>query len=178
MKHHDDVEKALADTPVPRLVEGSHRARLKSDLMSEIGKEGSAIPRMIWTWKKKFTWAACALLVVAATAWGAHKVSKKFIFQEEHVEEVLPDGREVIRATTLVVRTNDPDFTDEKAQEMNQEIQDLMAQGKAELIEVKELGRGQKAYIYRVVLSNGTSVTCASGTPLELSGEQADEGSP
>ncbi len=48
------------------------------------------------------------------------------------------------------------------------ELADLVAQGKGELVEVKELPGGRLAYIYEFVLADGRVVKYSSATPLKL----------
>jgi hypothetical protein len=68
--------------------------------------------------------------------------------------------------TTVTFSSNSPDFTKEKALQMNKEIQALKAQGKYELIKVVENPNGKKTYIYKFKLADGEIVGWGSQTPL------------
>ncbi|MFB3895574.1 MAG: hypothetical protein ACE14V_04650 [bacterium] len=68
--------------------------------------------------------------------------------------------------TTVTFSSNSPDFTKEKALQMNKEIQELKAQGKYELIKVVENPNGKKTYIYKFKLADGEEVAWGSQTPL------------
>ena len=48
------------------------------------------------------------------------------------------------------------------------EIKELIANGKGKLVEVKEMDSGQKVYIYKVTLQDGSSLTFASSVSLEV----------
>ena len=176
---YDNLEKVLADTPVPRVIEGDRRARLKSDLVRQIRKEGSIMPR----WKKRIAWAACALLVVSAVVFACNEVRKRFfVVHEEVLEErktTLPDGSEmhsrVVRGVSI--GSDDPDYTEEKAKQQYKEIQNLIAEGKGELLKVIESDSGEKCYVYKFILSDGEEVAWGTRRPLgdEHKGSYLDE---
>lgn len=64
MKQFDEIEKLLAGTRAPSVVEGSHKVRLKRELVHRMQKEGSPMR----AWKRNVAVASAALmLVVAAT---------------------------------------------------------------------------------------------------------------
>ncbi len=73
----------------------------------------------------------------------------------------LSDGETVAWGTRKPIGSPDEDVI------KYQEIKELFAQGKVELIEEKELDSGKKMYLYKITRSDGTSFTFGSDTPLE-----------
>ena len=74
MKYKEDIEKLLADAPVPAVVPGPHRARLKCELLSQMQRKETKMPlfkTMLSTPKRKIAFACCTALLLVATAWGA-----------------------------------------------------------------------------------------------------------
>jgi hypothetical protein len=149
MKPDGEIENLLAAMPVPRVVEGSHRAGLKQNLLHQMQKEA---PVML-TWKRVLA-VCCAVLVLAAVGWAAQKAVQKFFVVHQEANGQVVGG------------SNDPNYTQDKADQHWKEIQDLIAQGKYELVKVEDLGEGKRAYCYRFVLSNGETVGFARSEPL------------
>ena len=79
MKKNDDIERVLAITPIPKVVEGPHRIYLKQTLVHRMQKE--EIPMR--TWRKTLAWACCLLLIGALGGWAGQKAYKCFIVDEE-----------------------------------------------------------------------------------------------
>ncbi len=167
---HEDIETILADTQAPMVANGSHRARLKRDLLGSLQEQETAV----WTCKRKVAWACCiALVVLAATAAAAHKVLKSFeFFEEGPTEDVVttsPDGTkshwQVSTSRSTNISSDDPDFTEEDARRQYEECKRAIAEGTAKLVEVKEREDGLKIYIYKITCSNGKVVTWATNTP-------------
>ncbi len=74
---------------------------------------------------------------------------------------VLSDGEEVAWGS------RQPIGSEESQKISYQEILDLIAQGKGELVEEKELDSGIKVYIYKITRSDGTSFTFGANYPIE-----------
>ncbi len=166
-----DVEELFAETAGLELVEGEHRAHLEARLVRQISKEDPEMPRR----NRRIAWAICALFVVAATAWGLSELRKAFEFVTNEVVDrkviEMPDGSEVVYtrsvARTVVITSDDPEYTEEQARQWYEEVERLIAEGeKGELVRVEESASGGKSYVYRLVLPDGAEATWARGTPL------------
>ena len=131
MKYEQDIEKLLADAPVPTVVSGPHRTRLKNELLGQMRRKETEMrvwKSMVSTAKRKIAFACCAALILVASAWGAEKAYKKisaFFTHESVIVDTVPpekittpDGREVFVGSTLGVSvgygSEDPTFSDAK----------------------------------------------------------------
>jgi len=177
MRDEHEIERVLADTAAPRVVEGSHRAALKHHLLSDTRKEGSAMV----TWRRVLV-ACCAAFVLVAAGWAAQKAFKVFVverWQSEPETVVNPDGSVTakVRGGAVVVGSDDPSFTQDQADARWQEMKQAISEGKYELIEVKEMENGIEAYLYRIFLSDGRVVGYGSSKPLDApaSEEETDQ---
>jgi len=149
---------------------------LEGDLLSETEREGS---RMLG-WRRLAAVAGCVLLAIAA-AWAGTRVVKRFVVEEseEYIsgpEEIKSEGgtstwQSIGVGKKVVVKSDDPQMTYEKAGQRYEEIKQLAAMGRGKLVEVVEDKQGLETYIYEFTLSNGTVETCAFSKPL-LSSEQ------
>ena len=152
MAKNNDIERILAETPKPKLKEGSHRLQLKYSLMNQMRKE----KRSMTSWKKTLAWAACLVIITAVVSWAGQKIYKKFTF-------IVSESDVVTESVTM--SSDDPGYTEGKAREQYEEIQKLKASGKGELLEVKETDYG-KVYIYKFVLSDGEVIAWGTHRPL------------
>ncbi len=181
----DRAISALREAPVPEAGLGEALTSTRAAL-ARAGQERSLAPvrKPAWsprrllegvatvrTKKRRLLWVCCALLVLAAGAWGVQKVVRRFMVGERVWEErtiTLPDGSGksfAVRIGTSVV-SDDPNYTQEKAEQHYQEAVDLVRQGKAELT-VKDWGHGRKLYKYTVVLSDGEKMNLGGLWPLD-----------
>ena len=97
----------------------------------------------------------------------AHQ-SKNAAVAANAVTITLPDGSEQSFSVGIStgVSSDDPDYTQEKAEQQYQEALGLVRQGKAELT-VKDWGHGRRLYKYTVVLSNGGKMNIGGLWPLD-----------
>ncbi len=177
MEKFDDIERVLANTPKPKIIEGPHRLYLRQSLIHQIQKE--EIPMSAWS--KNLKWACCLLLIAVAGGWTAQKVHKSFTVSEEVLMEeefTNPDGSKGIYSQTrsTTISSDDPDFSKEKAQKYHQEIQDLIAKGKYQFVDVKELDSGDKVYLYKFTLSDGELFMYGTHYPLDYKGNKKVSG--
>ncbi len=133
------------------------------------------------TWSKNLKWACCLLLIAVAGGWTAQKVHKSFIVSEEVLMEeefTNPDGSKgsYRQTCSTTISSDDPDFSEEKAQKYHQEIQDLIAKGKYQFIDVKELDSGEKVYLYKFTLSDGEQFAYGARSPLDNKGDKKVSG--
>ena len=167
MEKFDDIEKILVNTPKPKVVESPHRLKLKYSLINQMKQEKVTMR----SWRRTLAWAFCLLLIGAIGGWSGQNLYKTFIVDKEVLTEETfenPDGStgmySQMRSVTVI--SDASDFTEEKAQKQYQEIQNLISEGKGELLEVKDLDSGEKCYIYKFVLSDGEEVAWASRQPI------------
>ena len=108
MKYEQDIEKLLADVPVPTVVPGPHRARLKCELLSQASRKETKMPlfkTMLSTPKRRVAFACCAALILVATAWGAEKLYRTIYQTIEDVESAAVAGRDSEAAALTDPRT-------------------------------------------------------------------------
>ena len=167
MGNHDDIERLFFDTPKPNVIEGPHRLYLKQSLVQQMQKEGIQMS----IWKKKLVLACCMVMIMVISGWAANKIYKSFTVKEEVVTEEVTtsDGNKAIytHSKAVMMSSDDPEYTEEKAKAQYEEIQQLMKEGKYEFIGLKETKVG-KIYTYRFTLSNGEKVGWGSAEPLHL----------
>lgn len=173
MEKFDDIEKVLTDVAIPNVIEGPHRLHLRQSLINQMQKE--ELPMRIL--RKSLAWACCLLLVTAIGGWTAQKVYKSFIVHEEVIMEeeyTNPDGSKgyYIQKSSATMGSEDPSYTEEKAQKQYSEIQDLISEDKYEFLGVKELDSGEKVYSYKFILSDGEEVAWARKYPFDHEGEK------
>jgi len=193
MKYEQDIEKLLAHAPVPTVVPGPHRPRLKCELLSQASRKETkmrAWKSMFSTPKRKIAFACCAALFLVAAAWGAEEAYKKIasFFADEHEsvivdtvssKELMPDGsvRAMISSLSMSIGSGaeDPVFADEKARHQFEEMKKLVDRGKYKLINsylspctslISPSGVTKK-YIYKFTLANGEEFNWTFICPLE-----------
>jgi len=150
-------------------------AGLDRRVAATLEREGPTMLR--WNRKRLAASLACVLLVMAA-AWAAPKVIRTFVVERSVrlPEEVqLKDGTTVLLGgvKTVVLKSDDPDMTQEKAEQRHQEVKELAAKGEANLVKVVEDESGLKTYIYEFTLSDGTVEEYALSYPLVSPEEEA-----
>ena len=123
-------------------------------------------------WKTSLAWACCLLLVAAIGGLAAQEVYKSFIVHEEVLVEkeiTNPDGTKgsYIQKSAVSMGSKDPGYSEEKAKADYNEIQDLIKEGKYELMGVEELDSGENIYTYKFILSDGEEVAWAQKHPLD-----------
>ncbi len=144
MRVQVDIEKLLAETPVPSVAEGLHKAKLKRELLRQI--QGKETRMGIWktiflTPKRRLAFACSAVLVLVATAWGVEKVHEKitsfFAYKPVIVDTVpaekvtSPDGTETSLSSTLSVSAScwpvDLVFANGETRQQFEEVKGLIA---------------------------------------------------
>ena len=83
-------------------------------------------------------------------------------------EGKLPDGERFSLATGTKIGGS-------KKEELDEEMEKAIAEDKGELVETIETESGDKVYIYKVVLSDGTIRTYGSGTTPEQKSERSKQ---
>ena len=167
MRDEREIERVLSETSAPNVTETGHRTRLRSGLLGAAQQHG-ATPR----WKRKIAWACCAIVLVAAGAGGVEAVRRMLTFRFEEKASrswTRPDGEtmSVIVGRITEMGSDDPDFTEEKARQRYEEMQELIEQGEYELLKVVERDDGGKVYIYEFVFSDGEVHRLGTGERLE-----------
>ena len=173
MTCQDRIENLLAQTVAPKLVEGSHKATLKQELLDQVQETGPAMQKEGWTmgkWKKRLVWACCLAVAVVGTAWAAQKVVRTYVVHREEPREITVSGADgpvtYSSSGMTTITSNDPDFTEERAKQLHQETQKAIAEGRCELVKVTETDFGS-AYHYKFVLPDGTEHGFATNEPLD-----------
>ncbi|MEW6238108.1 MAG: hypothetical protein AB1656_22190 [Candidatus Omnitrophota bacterium] len=89
MKRKKSMEEWLAETQAPRIVESSHRERLKNQLIQEYRKEKPIMIRWMTT-HQKTAWTLCLFLitVVATSSWAGYTALRSYIVEVKTVREV------------------------------------------------------------------------------------------
>ncbi len=164
MSPTDNIERLLAGTPTPGVVAGPHRLRLERQLFSPRQAADARVPLL--RWRPVLAWAACAALVflVARVAvWGwvrGLSIERATPYQTV----TLPDGG--------IVLSGDPDYSVTKAVKHYQEAEELMGQGKHELVRTIDLDEDGAVLVYQVILSNGQIAFCTRVVPPAGGGEK------
>ena len=173
MSEQDEVERLLKQVPVPGLDDGPHRARLRQELFQLNRKEDSTMSR--FQNKKPLIWISCTLVVIAMVAAAVPAVRKAFVVhsevrQLEPLEVTLPDGTSTVLSrsagASVVMKSDEPGFTEAKARERYDEIQQLIATGECEPVDVRQSEDGTPIYIYEFTLSDGSVEQFAATRPL------------
>ncbi len=196
MTHEQDIEKLLAHTPAPTVVPGPHRARLKTELLSQASRRETKMPlfkTMLSTPKRKIAFACCAAMFLVATAWGGEKAYKKiasFFAHESVIVDTVgpetierttrvtnPDGTETLTSITTTFGSTlgvsvgygpeDPSFTDEKTKQQFEEMKGLVAQKKYKFLKTFMSSSGEKQYVYSFTLADGERFARNFICPLE-----------
>jgi hypothetical protein len=171
MMNDFDFEKFLTNIQWPQVNDGHHRARLKTKLLSYPRNERKKMNARKWKWAIA---ACCSLLALTAIGWAAEEVIRK-TFLVQVVEQVeLPDGSNQSIVTHESIVTFEGEVgTQEKAEQADCAVRQTLtglwqalAQGKCELVEVKELDSGERRYIYNYVTEDGSVSEYSSNVPL------------
>jgi hypothetical protein len=180
MKSIDQIERLLGQTPAPCVVEGPHREKLKQQLLEKVQSAQPRREEMRMSLLKRvpsMMKLAAALLVAAVlvgTGWAAEKVYKKLtktvILERRPVRtRTLPNGRTVHGGWGIgtQVSSEDPNAV-ETAKRHHEEMKQLIAQKKYELIKTRDHGiYGPKGYLYKFTFSDGSNGTNLFLMPLE-----------
>ncbi len=167
MRHDNDIEELLSQTPGPRAIVGPHRAHLKTRLLESMQKETSDVSVKMKTWQKGLLACGIAVLLTAGS-WAAYdQCFRTFVVEEEVQEAVVnPDGSISRTSRTTVVTWNGEGFTQDDADRMHQQMKQAIAAGDYELVEVKEEESKPAYYVYKLTLEDGKTVGYGSNTPL------------
>ena len=188
MKDEGEIERLLAQLPVPSLREGPHREQLGAQLLApphhseRKGEDPMKVSRAFRT--TRMIKLAAGLLIAAmlvATGWAAEKVAEKvyesFAKGDQYVElerseeppVTLPDG--TVMSSSSVTGTylpaDAPPEAVEKAKKDHEEMKQLIAQKKYELVKTFEQPGSVKQYVYRFTLADGSPHKLNFSIPLE-----------
>ncbi len=116
-------------------------------------------------------------MIAIVVGWAGQKAYKSFVVHEKVlIEEEFtnPDGSKGSYTQTFSSRmiSNAPDYTEEKAKKQYAEIQDLIAQGKGELIDVNESDSRGMIYTYKFILSDGEEIAWGSLYQIDYKGDK------
>jgi len=164
-----------------------------SDALTDVvanAVEAGADAEYILTWLRTAAWGQGKLAEDASAlesfiADPANSLTVKPLLQQRKIRALLSRGQYSVKIGEWVPGKKDYSYTftlsdgedfrvgspqpldDTGFQSVGQdEIEKLISQGKGELVEVKELFGGAKAYVYKVVLPDGRTVKHASTVPL------------
>ena len=152
MENLASKERVLGQTPLPKLVEGPHKAYLRQSLLLQMQQEG----RMIRNWRKTLAWAFVLVLAVIVTGWAAAEIYKVFIVREEVVQReefTAPDGTK--GALAYKEKVSIDAMSQEEADRKYAQIQQAIAEGKYRLVKEIIHDNGTKTFHYEVTLPNG-----------------------
>jgi hypothetical protein len=183
MKSIDEVEQLLVETRVPCLQEGSHRQQLKERLLAErlsITPGEKKVSKSLFAHMSPAVKTAAAIMAAAllvGVGWAAEKIVEKLKFTQAAVvleerpqrEWTLPEGKKLATSVTAVTVVN-PDDPNAVAtvQRHHQEMKDLIAQKKYELVKTfEDQSTGMTQYVYRFTLSDGTQDAMNFSMPLD-----------
>jgi len=152
----DEAAEAMGQLPVPDEIEGlSWPGLLRTLEQASLDKEHN-----MWTWHnlvpgtrlgKAFAAAACVLVAVTV-GWGAQRLVKTFVFEEG--------------STTWVVKSDDPDMTEDEAREVHEQIQQAIADGRCTLLRIENTEQCS-VYVYECTLADGRKELLALNHPLD-----------
>ena len=169
MTDTDKIEKALIDVLAPSVVEGNHRAQLKTNLLQTMQKKES---KPMITWKRKLAYACCLLMLLAGVAWGVQKIYKTYIVRPQEIVGEEESGYWRIYGSSKY-ESDDPEFTRYQGKEQEREIQALSAEEKSELLRIEESDSGEKNYVYRFILASGEEVELKQNYPIDPEQERS-----
>lgn len=151
MRHDNDIEQFLCEMPGPRVVAGSHRARLWEELRNSKCEEQPSMMRV--TLKRTIVFC-CAVAMLVGTGWGAYEACCKIFWIDSHT----------------AVSSNDPNFTQEDANQLHAMVQRAIAAGNYTLVRSEEIeyapGEKTQCYVYKVLLENGNTESYGTSEPL------------
>ena len=167
MTDNRDIERFLAEMPVPEIQESSHRERLRSSLLREMRKERVTMS----SWKKTLAWAACFVMVVAMTGLTAQQINKLFTVKEHFVVTTEhPDAKNVgdfYIEHIYSIESPDIDAESPEGKKIIQEIKALIDAEKYTFIEHTKDSTGTDRYTYSVTLSSGDEHSIVTNRPLK-----------
>lgn len=97
MKHESEIEQLLSDTPVPTVIPGPHRARLKGELLSQAAHREPSLPllaALFFALRKNAAVAGGAVLLLVAGAWGGEKLYRSITQTVVDVQSAAIEGRD------------------------------------------------------------------------------------
>ena len=179
MKTEDDIERILADTPLPFVRDGDHRRRLKARLMQ--CAEGRQTRAGDWQPPRQRRMLRVAVMVIAAVGlvtvgWAGERVyeyvAKTHFFSVTESrgewEIVTPDGKKQTFTRTSGYGVDyDPSVGPEESERKLEEVKELIAKGEYELVGTFHPARGKTIYKYSFVLSDGEDFTWNLLLPLD-----------
>ena len=189
MRDQGEIERLLAQTPVPSLREGPHQQQLKAELLQPTDPSHQTGDEPMRTTKRfrptrlmKLAAGVFLAAVLVATGWAAEKVYqnvvKKYVNVEletieypagHHSTKTLSGGivlsADVLPGTSIPADA--PPGTVEKAEKNHEEIKRLIAEKKYKLIKTVETPFGQKEHTYRFNFADGGHVAITFLIPLE-----------
>ena len=188
MNDEGEMERLLAQLPVPSLREGPHRERLGAQLLDPTHhpqRRGEKPMRVSGQFRTtRLVKLAAGLLIAAmlvATGWAAEKVAEKvyesfakgdqYVLLERYEEPpvTLPDGTVMSSSgvTGTFLPADAPPEAVEKAKKDHEEMKQLIAQKKYELVKTFEQPGSVKQYVYRFTLADGSPHKLNFSIPLE-----------
>jgi hypothetical protein len=178
MERIDPTEHLLRETPVPLVVEGAHREQLRERLMAHAQSAHPTRKAMIrfagGFSQLKVAAALAAVIILIGTGWAAERIYQMFFTKiwvtlegAPMSESKLPDGKSLYRMelSGTVVVAADPKAL-ETAKRHHEEIKQLVAQKKYDLIKTSEV-LGRKEYLYKFTFADGSHTTMNFSMPLD-----------
>jgi hypothetical protein len=114
------------------------------------------------TWKR-ITIVCCVLAAIGATGWTAYQAGLRTFKVDESGPVMNPDGSATGSSTWIT--SNDPNFTQEAANQLHLQTKEAIASGDYALSEVKQTDHGA-LYIYTVYLPGGKTISHGTQQPL------------
>jgi hypothetical protein len=178
VKHINPTERLLGETPVPCVVQGVHREQLKQRLLAEAQSAQPRRKEMI-RFAGRFSMLKVAAtlavgLILIGSGWAAEKIYEKFFTKVSVTLErsparewKLPDGTTMTTSGEMgtVIDSSDPKAL-ETARRHHEEMKQLLAQKKYELVKTAEL-MGRKEYVYKFTFADGSHVNINFSMPLD-----------
>lgn len=117
---------------------------------------------------------ACGIVaLLTAGGWAAYECYlRTFVVEEHHQTVVNPDGSTSAHSTTVTIQSDDPDFSQDAAEQEWQQTKAAIAAGNYSLQKVQETDSDVTVYVYKVIHADGTEVNYGTNKPLpEQDGE-------
>ncbi len=182
MKSIDEIERLLAQTGVPNLLDGAHREQLKRQLLEQAASQPTERRTMMSVFRRippmfKVAAAVLAAAILVGSGWAGEKIYKKLTEPKATVtlEEdpprpwTLPNGMTFYTGGSIVstvVDSDDPKAI-EKAKRRHEEMKRLIAQKQYKFLRAYEGPEGKKQYEYRFTLADGSQKDMNFVMPLE-----------
>jgi len=157
-------ERVLMQTPLPKIVEGPHKAYLRQSLLTQMQVEGNVKV----SWRKNLVLACTIIMALAVTAWAAVEVYKMFIVQEEvsMITAEMPDGEKAVMPVQQVYGVKAKN--QQEADQRHAMVKQAIADGNYKLISETVREHGFKHYRYEVYLSNGEVEPYNAAYPIDF----------